>query len=131
MKKKYWGALIVLVLSAGIFLSIWQLTRPETASGEKQIAVQVVHSDETVKQFNITTNCAYLGAVLVEAEIVEDNQGTYGLYILTADGETVDESEQEWWCLTKDGESLTVGASEVAIKDGDRYELTFTVGYGG
>ena len=61
---------------------------------------------------------------------MEDNQGAYGLYILTADGETVNEAAQEWWCITKNGESMTTGASDTVIADGERYELTFTVGYG-
>ena len=130
MKKKSWIAVAALFVVAGIFLGVWRLTRPDTAAGEKQITVQVVHSDETVNQFDLTTACEYLGDALVEEGIVEDNQSTYGLYILTADGETVDESKQEWWCLTKGGESLSVGASDVALADGDAYELTFTVGYG-
>ena len=27
----------------------------------------------------------------------ETQQGEYGLYVLTVDGETADESEQQWW----------------------------------
>ena len=63
--------------------------------------------------------------------IVEDNQSAYGLYILTADGETVNEANQEWWKVSKDGEALSVGADSAPIADGDHFELVFTVGYDG
>ena len=60
---------------------------------------------------------------------MEDNQSAYGLYILTADGETADEDNQEWWCITQGGEQLNTGADQTPIADGDRFELTLTVGY--
>ncbi len=75
------------------------------------------------------TTQEYLAPALVEGGVVEDNQSAYGLYILTADGETADEGEQEWWCITKGGETVNTGADQTPISDGERYELTFTVGY--
>ena len=59
------------------------------------------------------------------------NQGPYGLYMLTVDGETVDEGAQEWWKLTKGGEMVNSSADSTPIADGDHFELTFTVGYDG
>ena len=97
--------------------------------GQKLIWVQVVHGDGTVKDFDLNTTQEYLGPALVEGGVVEDNQSAYGLYILTADGETADEGEQEWWCITKGGETVNTGADQTPISDGERYELTFTVGY--
>ena len=44
-------------------------------------------------------------------------------------GETVDDANQEWWCLTKGGEMWNYGADATELSDGDTYELTFTVGY--
>ena len=74
---------------------------------------------------------AYLGPALVEGGVVEDNPAAHGLYILTADGETVDEANQEWWKLTKSGELLTTGVDSTPIAGGDVFELTFTTGYDG
>ena len=129
MSKKSMLLAAVLAVAVIALSGIWVLTRPQTSSGEKDLTVQVVHSDSSIRSFAITTSAEYLGEALVDANIVEDNQGPYGLYILTADGETASESKQEWWCLTKGGESLVTGASETPIADGDVYELTFTVGY--
>ena len=52
-----------------------------------------------------------------------------GLFFYTVDVETVDDANQEWWCLTKGGESLMTGADSTPIADGDQFELTLTVGY--
>lgn len=131
-KKSKKGLLIVLaavvvVLIAAI--SIYAATRPGASAESKIITVQVVHADGSTKDFKLTTEEDFLGRALVEGGVVVDNQSQYGLYIVTVDGETVDESKQEWWLVSKDGESLMVGADSQAIADGEHYELAFTVGY--
>ena len=47
----------------------------------------------------------------------------------TVDGETADEGNQEWWCLTKGGEMWNYGVDDTQIEDGDAFEFTLTVGY--
>lgn len=120
-------AAVVVVLIAAI--AIYAATRPEASAENKSITVQVVHADGSTKDFRLATEQEFLGKALVEGGVVEDNQTQYGLYVLTADGETVDESKQEWWLMTKDGESIMVGADSQPIADGEHYELVFTVGY--
>ena len=44
-------------------------------------------------------------------------------------GETADASRQQWWCLTKGGESVNTSADQTPIADGDVFELTLTEGY--
>ena len=46
-----------------------------------------------------------------------------------SDGETAEESAQEWWKLTKGGEMVNTGVDATPIADGDAFELTFMVGY--
>ena len=129
MKKKLLPVL-GLVLAAALMLGVWYATRPAAQEDEKHLQVEVIHG-EVSNTHDFTTDAEYLAQALLEQNIVEDNQTAYGLYILTADGVTADESKQEWWCITKDGEMLTTGASEAVIADGEHYELTLTVGYGG
>jgi len=119
-----------LVLIAALMFGAWFAMRPETQEGSKDLTIKVIHKDKSEKVFEVSTDEEYLGPVLVAKEIVVDNQSAYGLYILTADGETVNESNQEWWCITMGGESLMTGADETPVADGDTFELTFTVGYG-
>lgn len=129
MKNKKLLGLCALILAVVVLVGVFFLTRPETAAGGKSITVTVIHKDESEKIFELSTDQEYLGPALVEGGVVEDNQSDYGLYILTADGETVDEANQEWWCLTQNGESLTMGADDQPIADGESYEIVFTIGW--
>lgn len=95
----------------------------------KDITLKVVHGDGTEKEFPITTTAATLGDALVAEGLVEGEESSYGLFITTVDGETVDDANQEWWCLTKGGEMWNYGADATELSNGDTYELTFTVGY--
>lgn len=121
--------IVALAVVAAALLGVYFATRPEPVQGAKALTVTVVHGDGSEKVFDVQTDETYLAEALLENGIVEDNQTEWGLYILTADGETADESQEQWWCLTKDGQMLTTGASDTPIADGERYELTFTVGY--
>ena len=120
---------VALVAVAAVLLGVYFGTRPDVQEGAKALTITVVHGDGSEKAFDVHTDQEYLEGALLENEIVEDNQTELGLYILTADGETVKEANQEWWCITKGGELLMTGAGETVIADGESYELTFTVGY--
>ncbi len=120
---------IVLVVLIAVFGVIYANTRPEVNEGTKTVTVEVIHKDKSTNEFVCQTSAENLETVLLDAKIVEDNQTDWGLYIITADGETVNEDNQEWWCITKDGETLTTGATDTMVADGDHYELTFTEGY--
>ena len=128
--KAVW-AVIGLIVVAALMVGIWVLARPAAAAGAKKLDITVVHGDGTEKTFDIATDAETLDVALVENGIVEDNQSEWGLYILTADGETADERAQQWWCITKGGEMLPTGASDTVIQDGEAYELTLTTGYDG
>lgn len=127
--KKVILGVIALVVVVAVLLGVYFGTRPETQTGAKALTITVVHGDGSEKVFDVRTDEEYLEPVLLDNKIVEDNQTQWGLYILTADGETVDEANQEWWCITKGGEALMTGAGETPVADGDCFELTFTVGY--
>ena len=127
--KKIIIAVAALAVVAVILLLVWKLQAPTGQTGSKTGVVEVVHGDGSNREFELKTDDAYLGSALVEGKVVEDNQGAYGLYILTADGETANEGNQEWWQITKSGEKLNTGADSTPIEDGDHFELTLTVGY--
>ncbi len=129
-KKLIIGVVCVALLAVVMFV-VWRLNGPQTqaVAGAKAVTVQVIHKDGSAKDFELHTDQEFLGRAMVEGQVVEDNQSAYGLYILTADGETADESNQEWWQVTKDGEYLMTGADETPIADGDHFELTLIVGW--
>ena len=120
------GALVVACLLAAV---LYIQTRPRTTEGAKAIDVVVVHGDGSEATFQYQTDAEYLGDVLTENGLVEGTESSYGLFITTVDGETADDSLQQWWCITQEGEMLSTGADQTPIADGEQYELTLTEGY--
>ncbi|WP_417043964.1 DUF4430 domain-containing protein [Dysosmobacter sp.] len=120
------GALVVACLLAAV---LYIQTQPGTTEGAKAIDVVVVHGDGTEATFQYQTDAEYLGDVLTENGLVEGTESSYGLFITTVDGETADDSLQQWWCITREGEMLSTGADQTPIADGEQYELTLTEGY--
>ena len=96
---------------------------------EKTIAFQVVHKDGSTQDFEISTTAGTLREALEAEGLIAGEESSYGLYVETVDGETADEGNQEWWCLTKGGEMWNYGVDDTEIADGDVYEFTLTVGY--
>ncbi|HIR92453.1 MAG TPA: DUF4430 domain-containing protein [Candidatus Egerieimonas intestinavium] len=130
MKKKgiiAAAALLVLVcLGAGL---LYMKFRPKTSQGEKEIQVTVIHGDGQEKVLDYRTDLEYLGQVLVEDELIQGQEGQYGLFIETVDQETADSSRQQWWCITKGGEQVNTSVDSTPIQDGDHFELTLKEGY--
>lgn len=127
--KKTILAVVALVAVIAIMAGVFFLTRPETSQGAKTITVTVVHKDGTSKDFTCQTDEEYLGSVLLAEEIVEGEQGEFGLYFNTADGETADYSvDGGWWQIFVGEEAATTGADGIAIADGGVYKLVYTIG---
>lgn len=130
MKKKSTiiaALLLVVAVAAASFLYL--KFRPTTTKGEKEIAVTVIHADSSERVFTYHTEEEYLGKVLLDEELIAGEEGPYGLFMLTVDGETVDDSKQQWWCITKGGEMVNTAIETTTIQDGDKFELTLKEGY--
>lgn len=113
----------VVVVMAGIYFA----TRPDTAQGAKTITVEVVHGDGSSKEFTYHTDSEYLGEVLLAEGLVAGDQGEFGLYILTVDGEdAIFEESGAYWALYQNGEMTTTGADTTPIQDGDSFQLVYT-----
>ena len=120
------GLLLIFCIAAGI---LFHVNKPETTIGEKEIDIIVIHADKTENQFTYQTDAEYLVDVLLENKLAEGEQSSYGLFIQTVDGETADDSKQQWWCITKGGEQVNSGADTLPVADGDQFELTLMEGY--
>ena len=121
-------AAVLVILCAAAFL-LYRQFAPETASGEKNISITVIHGDKTEKTFTYETDAEYLGEVLRSEGLASGEEGDYGLFITEVDGESADDSLQQWWCITKEGESVNTSADQTPLQDNDQYELTLQEGY--
>ena len=127
--KKVLISVIALVVVVAALFGVYQMTKGKTVEGEKSITIDIVHKDGSTNTFEVNTEREFLGEVLNDEKLVDGEEGAYGLFITTADGETADDSNQEWWCLTKGGEQVNTSADQTPIADGEKSELTLTVGY--
>lgn len=127
--KKIVGIVAALVVIILVFAGIYVFFGPKGTKGAKAITIEVVHKDGTTKEFDVNTDEEFLGPVLLQEKIADGESGEYGLFIKTVDGETADDSNQEWWCITKGGETVMTGVDSTPIEDGDTFEITLTVGY--
>lgn len=128
-KKSTIIAAVVLVLVVAAAGLLYMKFKPGTTAGEKEVEITVVHGDKSQTTFTYDTDAEYLGEVMQDVELVEGEKGEFGLFIKTADGETADESKQQWWCITKGGEQVNTSADTTPIQDGDKFELTLKEGY--
>lgn len=119
---------VLLVLVVGALL-VWNHFKPVAQVGAKAIVLEVVHGDETSKEFKIQTDAENLRGALEQESLIEGSDSEYGLFVETVDGETANMDNQEWWCFTKGGETLMTGVDDTMIADGEHYEATFTVGW--
>lgn len=127
--KKTLVAVLALVVLVAVAVVCWAAFGPKSVEGSKTITVDVTHSDGTLNTFEIHTDEEFLRGALEQEGLVEGTESEYGLYVLTVDGETVDEANQEWWGYTKSGEQVNYGVDTCPIADGDHYEFSFNVGW--
>jgi len=97
--------------------------------GYKNIVVQVEHLVGDKTEFKFKTKAEYLREALENMGLVQGSESTYGLWVETVDGETADESKEQWWGYTVNGEFAQYGVDDQVITDGDIYVFTLTEGY--
>lgn len=119
-------ALLVLI-AAAVFA--YNHFAPAAQAGGKELVVLVVHGDGTQNSIKVTTDAESLRGALEPEGIIAGDESEYGLFVKTVDGETADESAQQWWCVTKDGAEVTTGVDSTMIADGEQYEFTLTTGW--
>ena len=90
------------------------------------ITVKVVAADKSEKTFTIETNKKNLGDALLQEGLVTEDEHKAGYYTYI-DGVRADyTADKSWWCFTKGGETVMVGANDLEISDGDVFEITNT-----
>ena len=127
-KKQKWmigvsAAVLVALVIGAVFL--WKGSTADPVEGTKTYSFRVVTAEGNILDFTMRTEKKYLADALVEAELIEYNEG--GLYTTVA-GITADyEKDGAYWLISCNGEALTVGMNDQPIADGDAYEATYTI----
>ena len=120
------AALAVVIIA---MLFVYNQFKPETNQGAKEITVEVVIPEEEPEVFTLHTDAEYLRQALEEGDLIKGSEGEFGLFITEVNGRVSKDTNQEWWCITKEGAQINNGVDTIAIADGDKYEITLMVGY--
>ncbi len=115
--------LIALALAGNIFLA------PRVQEGEKTITVEVEHLNGEKNEFRWQTDEQYLRGAMEEIGIIEGREDTYGLWVTSVDDETADETKEQWWGYTVNGQEAVYGVDTQPVNDGDTFVFTLHVGY--
>lgn len=98
----------------------------ELGKGSKTVKV-VVEAEEKKITFTIHTDETILGEALMAHELVEGEDGDFGLYIKKVNGMLADyDVDQTYWGFYQNGEYMMAGVDTTEFADGDQYELVRT-----
>lgn len=104
-------------------------TRSETQNGsnvqgegETQFDFTVVDQDGEETQFEIHTDKETVGEALQELNLIEGEEGEYGLYVKTVNGITADfDKDGHYWAFYVNDEYAQTGVDSTAITEGESY----------
>lgn len=112
-------------------------TTVETESVETAEAQEIVLGDGSVKftfivvdadgnetDFVINTDKETVGDALLEQNLIEGEEGDYGLYVKTVNGITADyDTDGTYWAFYVNGEYASTGVDSTPVNEGDTYEF--------
>ncbi len=122
-KKMTMAAAIVLAAVLAVAAVCWVRFGPKGVEGTKTLTIQVTHGDGNVNTFTVTTEAEFLGDALMEAGLIQGVNRDYGIFIQTVDGEFADETQNQFWVYTRDGQQVNYGVDMCPTADGEHYEF--------
>lgn len=137
--------MLALIMAVLLVLSMAACNSPETPAGTmaanaandvdrivkgegaKSFPFNVVDLDGTETKFLIKTDAETVGEALQALELIDGEEGDYGLYVLSVNGISADwDKEGAWWSFLVDGEASLTGVDSVAIEEGKVYSFVKT-----
>ncbi len=123
--QKKTAGIVIAVAAVCIVAAVacWFLFGPKGQAGDKDLTIHVTHSDGSVKTFELSTDAEFLYDAQAEEGILQGEQGEYGLFVTTVDGETADSDAGEYWMYDINGEMAQYGVDTQPVADGDDIEF--------
>ena len=96
----------------------------ELGEGSKEFALTVTDKDGNETQFEIHTDKEMVGEALQELNLIDGEEGEYGLFVKTVNGITADyDTDGVYWAFYVNGEYAASGVDVTQITEGDSYAL--------
>lgn len=135
--KTMLALVLCIVLIAAAALTGCTATPPETTvppsttpdvtvlgEGSKVFPFTIVFRDGRTASYEIHTDAEMVGEALMELELIDGEQGPYGLYVKTVGGEKLDyETDGMYWSFYADGIYGMTGVDLTPIEEGILYEF--------
>lgn len=94
--------------------------------GETMFYFNVIDKDGNVTKFQIKTNETKVGAALIAVDLIDGEDGAYGLYVKQVNGITADyDTDGTWWEFCVGDSASMTGVDLTDITPGETY--TFRV----
>ena len=95
----------------------------ELGKGSKTFTLEVAVEEQTVT-LTVHTDAKTVGAALLELELIEGDEGDYGLYIKKVNGMTADyDTDKSYWSFYVNGEYAMTGVDGTTVEEGATYRL--------
>lgn len=92
--------------------------------GEKQFTFKVVDKEGKETVFTINTDKKTVGDALLDLELIEGEDGDYGLYVKKVNGIVADYNvDQTYWAFYVNGEYAMSGVDTTEIENGAEYSF--------
>ena len=92
--------------------------------GSTVFNISVIGSDGAQENFEIHTDKETVGEALLEVGLIDGEQGEYGLYVKTVNGETLDYNEDgKYWAFYIDDTYASTGVDATTIDSTQTYTL--------
>ena len=92
--------------------------------GSKTMDFTVVDKEGITHLYTIHTDAETVGQALLELELIDGEEGPYGLYIKSVLGQVLDyETDGMYWGFYVNGDYALTGVDQTPITEGDDYLL--------
>lgn len=96
----------------------------ELGEGEKQFGFTATFVDGSTKAYKISTNKKTVGEALIELNLIDGEDGAYGLYVKSVCGVTLDyDKDKKYWAFYENGGYASKGVELTDIESGVIYEF--------
>ncbi len=96
----------------------------ELGEGKLSFNFTVTHKSGEKTEFVVNTDKKTVGEALLDEKLIAGEDGAYGLYVKTVDGETLDyDTDGMYWAFYQDGAYAQKGVDQTEITDGATYSF--------
>ncbi len=123
-RQRFFLILLLLVLVIGVIFYV--KSRPPKDAGSKKVKITFIHANNRKKVYTLYTDETNLESLLVNQGLVAYQSGPNGDYITSADGESVDFTNDSAFWAVFEGETLSDHSIEsISVEDGDSFMIIY------